>query len=42
MKNKHLSLDERFEIEKGLNNNLSFKQIGASIDIGTQNFTHMI
>ena len=31
MKNKHLSLDERFEIEKGLNNNLSFKQIGNSI-----------
>ena len=31
MKNKHLSLEERFEIEKGLNNNLSFKQIGNSI-----------
>ena len=31
MKNKHLSLDERFEIEKGLNNNLSFKQIGNNI-----------
>ena len=28
MKNKHLSFDDRLEIEKGLNENLSFKQIG--------------
>ena len=31
MKNKHLSFDERLEIEKGLSNNLSFKQIGKNI-----------
>lgn len=31
MKNKHLSFDERLEIEKGLKNNLSFKQIGKNI-----------
>ena len=28
MKNKHLSFDERLEIEKGLKENLSFKEIG--------------
>lgn len=32
MKNKHLSLTERFEIEKGLNDNLSFKQIAKNIN----------
>ena len=32
MKNKHLSLNERFEIEKGLNEQLSFKQIGKNIN----------
>ncbi|MGM9877981.1 MAG: IS30 family transposase [Bacilli bacterium] len=31
MKNKHLSFDERLEIERGLKNNLSFKQIGKII-----------
>lgn len=31
MKNKHLSFDDRLEIEKGLKNNLSFKQIGKNI-----------
>lgn len=31
MKNKHLSLDERLEIEKGLKENLSFKQIAKNI-----------
>lgn len=31
MKNKHLSFDDRLEIEKGLNENLSFKQIGKNI-----------
>ena len=31
MKNKHLSFDERLEIERGLKNNLSFKQIGKNI-----------
>jgi IS30 family transposase len=31
MKNKHLSYDERLEIEKGLKGNLSFKQIGKNI-----------
>ena len=32
MKNKHLSLDDRFNIENGLVNNLSFKEIGKTID----------
>ena len=32
MKNKHLSFDERLEIEKGLKDNLSFKQIGRNIN----------
>ena len=27
MKNKHLSFDERLEIERGLKENLSFKQL---------------
>lgn len=31
MKNKHLSFDDRLEIEKGLKNNKSFKQIGLTI-----------
>ena len=31
MKNKHLSYDNRLEIEKGLKENLSFKQIGKNI-----------
>lgn len=31
MKNKHLSFDERLEIEKGLKERLSFKQIGKNI-----------
>lgn len=31
MKNKHLSYNERLEIEKGLKENLSFKQIGNNI-----------
>lgn len=32
MKNKHLSLQDRFEIENGLIKRLSFKQIGNNID----------
>lgn len=32
MKNKHLSLQERFEIENSLNKNLSFKKIGKIVD----------
>lgn len=32
MKNKHLSYDDRLEIEKGLKNELSFKAIGKTID----------
>ena len=32
MKNKHLSLEERFEIEKGLNNKSSFKKIASLIN----------
>ena len=31
MKNKHLSFDERLEIEKGLRENLSFKEIGRNL-----------
>ena len=31
-KNKHLTFDNRLDIEKGLKNNLSFKQIGKSIE----------
>ena len=31
-KNKHLTLELRYEIEHGLNNNLSFKAIGVLID----------
>jgi len=31
MKNKHLSSSDRLEIEKGLNDNLSFKRIGEKI-----------
>ena len=31
MKNKHLSVDERLEIEKGLKENLSFKEIGRKL-----------
>lgn len=31
MKNKHLSFDDRLEIERGLKDNLSFKQIGKNI-----------
>lgn len=30
-KNKHLTLSDRFEIEKGLNQHLSFRQIGYSL-----------
>lgn len=32
MKNKHLSFDDRLEIEKGLKSNQSFKQIGQTIN----------
>lgn len=32
MKNKHLSYDERLEIESGLKDNLSFKQIAKNIN----------
>ena len=32
MKNKHLSFDNRLEIERGLKENLSFKQIGKIIE----------
>lgn len=32
MKNKHLLFEERMEIEKGLNDNLSFKEIGRRIN----------
>ena len=32
MKNKHLSYDDRLEIEKGLKDNLSFKAISKTID----------
>lgn len=32
MKNKHLSLNDRFEIENSLNNRLSFKKIASIID----------
>ena len=32
MKNKHLSVSDRFEIEKSLNNNLSFKKIGILLN----------
>lgn len=32
MKNKHLSFDDRLEIEQGLKNNLSFKVIGNKIE----------
>ncbi len=32
MKNKHLSFDNRLEIEKGLKSNQSFKQIGQIIN----------
>lgn len=32
MKNKHLSLEDRFKIENGLNNQLSFKKIALLID----------
>ena len=32
MKNKHLSLSDRLEIEKSLNNNLSFKKIGILLN----------
>lgn len=32
MKNKHLSFEDRLDIEKGLVNNLSFKQIGTSLN----------
>ena len=32
MKNKHLSFDERLEIERGLKENLSFKQIAKNIE----------
>lgn len=31
MKNKHLSYDDRLDIEKGLKNNLSFKQIAKDL-----------
>ena len=31
-KNKHLTLDDRYSIEHGLNKRLSFKAIGAEID----------
>ena len=31
MKNKHLSFEDRLEIERGLKENLSFKQIGKNI-----------
>ena len=31
-KNKHLTLDDRYSIECGLNKRLSFKAIGAKID----------
>ena len=32
MKNKHLSSSDRLEIEKGLNDNLSFKKIGEKLE----------
>ena len=32
MKNKHLSFDDRLEIESGLKENLSFKQIAKKIE----------
>lgn len=32
MKNKHLTHNERIEIEKGLNENCSFKEIAARTD----------
>ena len=32
MKNKHLSFNDRLEIEKGLTENLSFKKIGIIIE----------
>lgn len=32
MKNKHLSFDDRLEIEKGLKENKSFKAIGTIIN----------
>ena len=32
MKNKHLSFDERLEIEKGLKEGNSFKQIGKALN----------
>ena len=32
MKNKHLSFDDRLEIERGLKDNLSFKQIAKKIN----------
>ena len=32
MKNKHLSLEDRHKIENGLNDRLSFKEIGKLID----------
>lgn len=32
MKNKHISFDERLEIEKGLKNQKSFKEIGRTIN----------
>ena len=31
MKNKHMSLEDRCKIEKGLNNKLSFKSIASEI-----------
>lgn len=31
MKNKHLSYDDRLDIETGLKNNLSFKQIAKDL-----------
>lgn len=32
MKNKHLSFNDRLEIKKGLNENLSFKKISIIIE----------
>ena len=32
MKNKHLSLEDRFQIENGLNNRLSFKKIASLVN----------
>ena len=42
MKNKHLSFDDRLEIEKGLKEGLSFKQIGKNIKICSVEWTNWL